>query len=217
MANTFNEVVSMDLGEVEGNQFLIMVDVATRYCQAGWIKDKTSETIIDIFIQKWVSIFGTPRVIFSENGREFNNEKLRIMAEKFNIKVKNTSAESPWSNGLCEKMVGLVKETMRKLKEDGITNKNIVLNWSVSARNCLNNRGGFSSNQLVFGKNPILPNVVEDESLSMMEEGNEEEIVRKNLCAINKARIAHIEQEASQKIKIAIKKILENINLKMPP
>ena len=207
MAKLFNEVVSMDLGEVDGEKFLIMVDMATKYCQAGWIKDKNSETIIDMFMQKWIGIFGAPKKVFSDNGREFNNEKFRIMAEKFNIIVKNTPGESPWSNGLCEKMVGLLKETMRKIREEGGgSNKNIIINWAVSARNCLSNFGGYSPNQLVFGKNPILPNVNVDENPPMLEEGNEEEIVRRNLVAMNNARVTQVEQEASKRLKIALKK-----------
>ena len=81
------------------------------------------------------------------------------MAEKWNIRIMTTAAESPWSNGLCEKTVGLIKDVLRKLREESI-NKNIALAWSVSARNTLMNNGGFSPCQLVFGKNPILPNVI---------------------------------------------------------
>ena len=33
------------------------------------------------------------------------------MAERWNIKLLATAAESPWSNGLCEKTVGLLKES----------------------------------------------------------------------------------------------------------
>ena len=127
MARQFNQVVSINLGEVDEEKFLIMVDMATKYCQAGWIRNKNSETIIDIFMQKWISVFRAPRKVFSDNGREFNNEKFRTMSERFNIIVKNTPAESPW-NRLWEKMVELLKETMRKIREEeGGNNKNIII------------------------------------------------------------------------------------------
>ena len=34
LAEHFNEVLTLDLGELEGNKFLVMVDWATRYCQS---------------------------------------------------------------------------------------------------------------------------------------------------------------------------------------
>ena len=74
------------------------------------------------------------------------------MAERWNIKLLATAAESPWSNGLCEKTVGLLKESLRKMKDDEEVDLSVALRWAVCARNCLVNNGGFSPNQLVFGK-----------------------------------------------------------------
>src|SRR5215469_8907330 len=38
LAENFNEVLAIDLGELEGEKFIVMVDWATRYSQAAWIK-----------------------------------------------------------------------------------------------------------------------------------------------------------------------------------
>ena len=43
-----------------------------------------------------------------------------VFTERFNIERKATPSESPWSNGLCEKWVGLTKDDLRKLKEEKI-------------------------------------------------------------------------------------------------
>ena len=45
-SKVFNEIVALDIGEIEGKKFLVIVDLATRYCQAYWIRDKKPETII---------------------------------------------------------------------------------------------------------------------------------------------------------------------------
>src|SRR5215469_4089508 len=39
LAEDFNKVVTIDLGEL-GDKFLVMVDWATRYCQAIWVNSK---------------------------------------------------------------------------------------------------------------------------------------------------------------------------------
>ena len=34
LASRFNEVLTLDIGELEGDKFVVIVDWATRYCQA---------------------------------------------------------------------------------------------------------------------------------------------------------------------------------------
>src|SRR5215469_18635565 len=58
MARNFNEFVAVDLGELEGNKFLVMVDVASNYCQAVWVKSKQPSEIVEKIIEKWISVFG---------------------------------------------------------------------------------------------------------------------------------------------------------------
>ena len=48
-----------------------MVDLATKYCQGAWISNKSSQQVANKFIEKWVSIFGAPSQILTDNGGEF--------------------------------------------------------------------------------------------------------------------------------------------------
>ena len=36
----FNEVIGVDVGELEGEKFLMTIDLPTHYCQGGWIQNK---------------------------------------------------------------------------------------------------------------------------------------------------------------------------------
>ena len=65
MGRVFNEVVVMNMGELEGEKFLVMTDLATHYCQGGWIKNKKPCEIISVFVGRWVRIFGEPLRILS--------------------------------------------------------------------------------------------------------------------------------------------------------
>ena len=78
----------------------------------------------------------------------------------------------------------------------------------VCSRNCLANNGSFSPNQLVFGKNPLLPNLMGDKSSSAVsrEKGMEESIVRDTLNAMYKAREVFVKNEACNEIRIALNK-----------
>ena len=59
-----------------------------------------------------------------DNGGNFQNEEMCIFTERFNIEMKATPSESPWSNGICEKWEGL-KDSLRKLKEERIPRNSI--------------------------------------------------------------------------------------------
>jgi hypothetical protein len=139
-AKNFNEVVALDLGEMEGKKFMVMVDMATKYCQACWLTSKKTEEVIEKLMEKWIAVFGAPQSWLSDNGGEFLNEIFLIMSEKWNVKTKITAAESPWSNGVCAKWVGLIKDSVRKLTSEGEIGLKISLGWSVAAKNSLYNK-----------------------------------------------------------------------------
>ena len=64
----------------------------------------------------------------------------------------STASESSWSNGKCERMVGLLKEGMSKLKDDRVNNKKMCLAWTISTHNGMIMNHGFSLNQRYLGE-----------------------------------------------------------------
>ncbi|SAL96249.1 hypothetical protein, partial, partial [Absidia glauca] len=52
---------------------LVMVDVCTRFCILRALPNKQSDTIVNMLVQVF-SDFGYPRILQSDNGREFKNE-----------------------------------------------------------------------------------------------------------------------------------------------
>ena len=120
MAKTFNEVVAIDL-KVWGNKyFLVAVDLATRFCQATVIPNKEASTIIKGLFKCWITLFGAPKKFLSDNGREFNNSEFRTLGEKFNVKILATAAESPWSNGVCERLNAVIGENVSRILDDTV-------------------------------------------------------------------------------------------------
>ena len=110
----------------------------------------------------WIQIFGYPTQVLTDNGGEFVNSELIELAEKFNIVLKTTAAESAWSNGMCEKHNGVIGDMVAKIQMDSDCSLELALSWALSAKNSLMNVYGFSPNQLVFGYNVRLPDVHTD-------------------------------------------------------
>ena len=85
-----------------------------------------------------------------------------------NTEVLSTAAESPFQNGVCERNHQVVDSILTKLVQDfPSTPVDILLKWSCMAKNSLQLHCGFSSHQLVSGRNPKLPNVISSSPSSL--------------------------------------------------
>ena len=189
----------MDLKELGPSLwFLHIIDEFTRFSNAAIIRSKTA--VIKKFLQCWISLFGAPQKVISDNGGEFDSNEFRDLCENFNITVKTTPAYSPWSNGLCEKHNHMLAETVLKVKEDNKCDWETALAWSVCAKNSLISSKGFSPYQLVLGRNVNLPTVLSDK-LPALEGQTESPTVAEHLSSLHLARKAFIMAESSEKIR----------------
>ena len=103
----------MDLHQLGDNLwYLHFIGEFSRFSNGVVIKSKQSNVIIQNFLEHWISIFGTPISVFSDNGGEFVSKDFIDFCENFNIKIKTTAAESPWSNGICECHNAIITETL---------------------------------------------------------------------------------------------------------
>ena len=62
----------------------------------------------------------SPDAFLSDNGGEFSNSEMRELGENFNIVIKTTAAESPWSNGLVERHNMIMGDMIKKTQADTI-------------------------------------------------------------------------------------------------
>ena len=79
-ASAFNETLAMDLFFYEGKIVLHLIDHLTRFSAGRICKSKQPGEIIKAIFDCWISIFGAPGKILSDNGREFANEEMLEMA-----------------------------------------------------------------------------------------------------------------------------------------
>ena len=58
----------IDLKTWGSNYFLVLVDIATRFCAAKVIRNKFPSTIVKGLFLSWVATFGPPKKIIQDNG-----------------------------------------------------------------------------------------------------------------------------------------------------
>ena len=204
LSRIFNEVVTLDLFFYLGNPIIHLCDAATRFSRASVLPSKKKDTVINAICILWISLFGPPQTILSDNGGEFTSHDFREMGAKLNTTILSTATESPWSNGINERHHAIITNMLDRILDEHKLPLQVALSWSCAAKNALANVYGYSPNQLLYGHNPNYPSTLTNELPALETESNSETILN-NIKAMTSAREAFIKAESCEKLKRATK------------
>ncbi|KAL7287676.1 hypothetical protein TKK_0018073 [Trichogramma kaykai] len=97
-----------------GNAYILtMQDLLSKYCIAVPLAETTSAAIADAFIKRFVCTFGCPRIILTDQGRNFISKMMRRVAARLKIKQVRTTAFHPQSNGSLERSHHVLTEYLK--------------------------------------------------------------------------------------------------------
>ena len=171
-----------------------------------FIDCKKPSDVIDNIMLHWVGAgFGIMKSILTDNGGEFSSDEMREVCNILKVQISTTAANSPFQNELCERIHAATDTKLLKLREQcPKTHIEVLLSWANLSRNSLQMWHGFSSYQLVFGRNPNLPNVMSDKPPAFTGP-NTCETLKKHLNALHAARKSLIETESNERIRQALR------------
>ena len=208
MAKRFNQIVAMDLKKWGNNWICYFVDLFSRLTIAKRISRKYPYEVVQAFMSAWLATgYGTPEEILIDNGGEFTADEIKEMTSVLNVKVNTTAANSPFSNGVCERNHAVMDTMLLKLQaENPKTPLDDLISWACTVKNSMSMFAGFSPYQIVFGKNPTLPGLNEYHPPSTNElDEIKGDVLLKHLQALNSARKAFVEAEASERVRRAMR------------
>ena len=205
-------MVALDLKFLEGKIILHLIDTFTRYSQAAIINSKHATTVIDTIFKIWITYFGRPGTLFSDNGPEFNNVEYLELCAKYEINAKVTPVEAPFSNGISERHNSVIEQMTKRTKQSTGCSWSTALMWAVNAKNNLHNIYGFSPQQLVMGTNCVLPSILDTNNLATLNETTVSRLVADNLNAMQKAREEFMKAERNVRLKRALKSRVPSYN-----
>jgi transposase InsO family protein len=88
-----------------GNKYILVVtDHLTRWSEAYHIPDQEAKTIAETFVTQFVARFGSPRLVHTDQGRNFEARLFKEMCNLLGIKKTHTMPFRPQSNGIVERM-----------------------------------------------------------------------------------------------------------------
>ena len=130
---------------------LTMIDRFSRWVEAVPIKNINASTVAEKFITIWISRFGVPRIVTTDQGTQFES---RLFKELLNLlgnhKIRTTTYH-PQSNGMVERFHRHLKASLKA----SINAKNWYCNlpWVLlGIRTAIKEEIGFSAAQLLYGQ-----------------------------------------------------------------
>ena len=106
--------VAMDIFEFQGAEYLIVVDYHSKYPEIARLGRGKSAAIVIQHVKGIFARHGIPKEIIADN-MPFNSAQFRAFASSWGISDINTSSPRyAQSNGQAERMVGVVKQMLRK-------------------------------------------------------------------------------------------------------
>lgn len=132
---------------------LVIIDSFSKFCVLVPLKEISSATISKAIFEKWISVFGCPFQIHSDNATYFSSDFMKQICQSFNIHQTFSSPYHPQGNGLAERTIQTVKNMLRTLLYQKAKHlwPNIVSEVEMALRCSENATTGFTPYETIFG------------------------------------------------------------------
>ena len=121
-------VIKCETSTSRNKHILTIIDHLTGWPEAFPIPDKSADTIVSTFINKYLPVHMCPRYILSDNGTKFKNNLMDQVSKQLVIEWIFSAPYHPQSNGKLEVFHKYLKPTLKKLCEKDPSNWDQYLN-----------------------------------------------------------------------------------------
>ena len=134
--------VAMDLFNLHGKTYLLLVDYHSRWPEIRLL-DRLTSTAIIVRLKSIVATHSIPDVVVSDNGPQFASTEFRKFTEEFCFTHTTSSPRYPQANGEAERAVQTVKNLLRKSTDPYVA---LLLYRATPLQN------GFAPSELLMGR-----------------------------------------------------------------
>nr|VZI38648.1 unnamed protein product [Spirometra erinaceieuropaei] len=135
---------------------LTCVDRYTRWAEAIPLPNVQAETIVKVFVSRWIAMFGAPSTVTTDRGAQFESSVFQTLPNFFGFTRIRTTAYHPAANAMVERFHRQLKTALRAVEDPGNWSDNLPLAL-LGIRAALKSDLGCSAAELVFGTILRLP------------------------------------------------------------
>ena len=184
---------------------LSMLDLGTCKHDAVMIKSKKSSYVARKFFRHWVSLYGVPEKVTTDQGGEFE-KTFTLYMEQMNVTTDVTAAHAGWQLAAGERHGGLLADMLDSIVTEhglvGFRQMKEGLAAAVAAKNATLTKDGYTPNQRVFGVECKWPSLNdEDPKMSFAEGVSVDSEVSRAHKMRTLARMALIRNDVREKIR----------------
>ncbi|BES94023.1 Reverse transcriptase (RNA-dependent DNA polymerase) [Nesidiocoris tenuis] len=140
----------------EGNHYILTcIDRFSRWPEAFPMPDMTAETVAKTFLHNWISRFGVPLRLSSDQGRQFESRLFKELCSLLGTHHLRTTPYHPQSNGLIERWHRTLKATLKCFPSNKWTS--VLPLTLLGLRSALKEDIGASPAEMVYGQTLRLP------------------------------------------------------------
>jgi len=105
--------------ETRRRQFvLVVVDYFTKWVEVEALADITANKMISFLWKNMICRFRVPRILITDNGTQFDNQKMREQCERLQIDHRFSSVSHPQTNGQVELTNRVLLNCLKKKIKD---------------------------------------------------------------------------------------------------
>ena len=108
--------VATDLFDWKGQEFVLVVDYFSRYCEIGVLRKSTSQEVIS-HLKAIFARHGIPETVISDNGPQYSSAEFSKFGQEWGFTHVTSSPKYPQSNGEAERTVQTIKNLLTKAED----------------------------------------------------------------------------------------------------
>ncbi|GBM44907.1 Retrovirus-related Pol polyprotein from transposon 412 [Araneus ventricosus] len=143
----------------KGNRYvLVLMDYFTKWLEAIPIPDQEASTVAEELVRAWISRYGVPMILHSDQGTNFNSTFFTELCKLLGILKTRTTALHPESDGMVERFNRTILNNLSlfvsKNQTDWDTNLPLLF---LTYRRSDHEVTGFTPEDMLFGRTLRLP------------------------------------------------------------
>ena len=128
--------VGADLFEIDGRNYLLMVDYYSGFFELDYLSSTTSKSVI-AKMKSQIARYGIFEELISDNGPQFRSQEFKDFSSTYGFRHTTSSPGYPKSNGMSERAVQTAKSIIKKAKEDNTDPYLGLLNYRNTPRDAI--------------------------------------------------------------------------------